>query len=154
MKRRFIGAVAREFGLNPRTLRYYEGLRLLPVLRRSEGGYRLYDEEAERQLAFIIKARSLGLTLREIRQVVMLGDRGDPPCNSVGRILRDHIRRIDHQMAQLRELRVDLRAMEAQCQRNLQSDNGRAGQNKALCPVIETLGNGKRNRIRSGGIRQ
>ena len=142
MKRKFIGAGAREFGLNPRTLRYYEKLRLLPVLRRSEGGDRLYDEEAERQLAFIIKAKRLGLTLKEITQIVTRGDRGDPPCNSVGQILRDHIRRIDHQMAQLRELRVDLRALEAQCRRNLRSDNGGTGQ-KALCPVIETLGNGK-----------
>ena len=153
MKRKFIGSVSRAFGLNPRTLRYYEGLRLLPVLRRSEGGYRLYDAEAERRLAFIIKARSLGLTLKEIRQVVTLGDRGDPPCNSVGQILRDHLRRIDYQMAQLRELRVELRAMEAQCQRNLQSNNGGTGQ-KAPCPVIEAFGNGKRTRIRSGGERR
>lgn len=153
MKKKFIGAVAREFGVNPRTLRYYEKLQLLPVLRRSEGGYRLYDEEAARQLAFIIKAKSLGLTLREIRQVVMLADRGDRPCDSVEQILRDHIRRIDRQMAQLRELRVDLRAMEAQCRRNLQSDNEGTSQ-KALCPAIETLGDGKRNSIRSGGERR
>src|SRR5438132_393779 len=153
MKRKFIGSVSRAFGLNPRTLRYYEGLRLLPVLRRSEGGYRLYDAEAERRLAFIIKARSLGLTLKEIRQVVMLGDRGAPPCNSVGEILRDHLRRIDRQMALLKELRVDLRAVEAQCQRNPQPDNGGTGP-KALCPVIETFGNGKRSSIRSGGERR
>lgn len=56
-----IGEMARAFGLNPRTLRYYEGRRLLQPPRWSRGGYRLYGQEEERRLAFIAKAKSLGL---------------------------------------------------------------------------------------------
>ena len=108
MSLKFIGEVSREFGLNPRTLRYYEALHLLPFPPRSKGGYRVYDEEALRRLAFVMKAKSLGLTLREIRQIVTWRGRGSLPCNSVQGMLQEHIERIDHQMAHLRGLKADL----------------------------------------------
>ncbi len=47
---KLIGEVARELGMNPRTLRYYEILRLLPIPPRSGGGYRLYDPKAIQRL--------------------------------------------------------------------------------------------------------
>lgn len=119
---KFIGAAAREFGLNPRTLRYYEEAHLLPTPTRSEGGFRIYDEEMVRRVGFIIKAKSLGLTLKEIRQIVMLGGNGRITCNSVQQILRGHVRRIDHQMAQLRTLKTDLQTALARCRRNLEND--------------------------------
>lgn len=150
MTGKFIGAAAREFGLNPRTLRYYEAVHLLPPPTRSGGGYRIYDEEMVRRLGFIIKAKSLGLTLKEIRQIVMLGGSDRIPCDSVQEILREHVRRIDHQVAQLGTLKTDLQTALARCQRNLENDGGVTRQ-KTLCPVIETLGNGKRNSIKNGG---
>lgn len=74
MEGKLIGEIASEAGVRPGTLRYYEALRLLPVARRSRGGYRLYNEQAGRRLAFITNAKSLGLTLREIRQVIAQSD--------------------------------------------------------------------------------
>ncbi len=139
MTGKFIGAAAREFGLNPRTLRYYEAVHLLPTPTRSGGGYRIYDEETVRRLGFIIKAKSLGLTLKEIRQIVMVGGNGRLPCNSVQRILREHIRRVDYQVAQLRALKADLQTMLTRCRRNLEYA-GRVTRQKTICPVIEPLG--------------
>ncbi len=150
MTGKFIGEAAREFGLNPRTLRYYEALHLLPTPLRSGGGYRIYDKETARRLGFIIKAKSLGLTLKEIRQIVMGGSTGRLPCNSVQRILREHVRRVDHHMAQLRALRADLQTVLARCRRNLAYD----GRQKSICPVIETLDNGERDTIGNGGNRR
>ncbi|MDP6347603.1 MAG: MerR family DNA-binding transcriptional regulator, partial [Dehalococcoidia bacterium] len=40
-----IGGLARSGQLNPKTIRYYEGLGLLPRARRSESGYRLYSNQ-------------------------------------------------------------------------------------------------------------
>lgn len=65
MSGKFIGAAAREFGLNPRTLRYYEGAHLLPTPTRSGGGFRIYDEEMVRRVGFIITAKSLVLPSRK-----------------------------------------------------------------------------------------
>ncbi|MCA1595339.1 MAG: MerR family DNA-binding transcriptional regulator [Chloroflexi bacterium] len=42
-----IGELAARFGLNVRTLRYYESIGVLPEPERTSGGYRLYSEEHE-----------------------------------------------------------------------------------------------------------
>jgi len=153
MTGKLIGQAAREFGLNPRTLRYYEAMQLLPPPMRSGGGYRIYNEETVRRLGFIIKAKSLGLTLKEIRQIVMVGGTGRLPCNSVQRILREHGRRVDHQLAHLRTLKADLATVLARCRRTRTYDGGVTGP-KTICPVIETLGTGRQNTIRNGGDRR
>ncbi len=150
MVQRLIGDVASAFGMNPRTLRYYEALGLLPVPFRSGGGYRLYDEEAVTRLAFIAEAKSLGLTLKEIGRILTLRDRGQPPCSSLRQILLEHVNRIDHQVAHLRALKSDLRALLAGCQRNLERNGGVPGQ-RTVCPVMETNGGRKHHAVTTGG---
>jgi DNA-binding transcriptional MerR regulator len=68
MKRFFIGDIAKRFGLNPRTIRYYETISILPKARRIESGYRVYDDKAIEMLEFILKAKTLGLKLEEIKR--------------------------------------------------------------------------------------
>lgn len=150
MTGKFIGTVAKEFGVNPRTLRFYEAVRLLRHPARTESGYRVYDDEAVRRLAFIAKAKGLGLSLEEIRQVLVMRDNGRMPCDSVQRILTDRIRRITAQVAQLRAFKSDLQAMLARCRRRRKAST-RAAASKAICPVIEAPGNGANGRIKHGG---
>ena len=61
-----IGQLANEVGLNPKTLRYYEQIGLLPAPQRSPSGYRLYTAADRERLDFIAKAKAIGLTLEEI----------------------------------------------------------------------------------------
>jgi MerR family transcriptional regulator, redox-sensitive transcriptional activator SoxR len=64
-----IGALARQAGLRPSAVRYYERLGLLPApLRRS--GRRDYDPDAIARLAVVQFALSTGFTLRDTRQLV------------------------------------------------------------------------------------
>jgi DNA-binding transcriptional MerR regulator len=139
MPEKLIGQVAKEFGLNPRTLRYYETLRLLPRPRRSTGGYRLYDHETERQLAFISRAKNLGLTLREIQRVLAAANGGKVPCQTVARMLSGHVSRIDEQIVRLRSLKSDLRSMLATCPPRSRL-NGKTNDQMAACPMIEEFG--------------
>ena len=60
-----IGDVARQVGLRPSALRYYERLRLLPPAPRVSGR-RHYDESVLPRLRVIAFARDCGFTLREI----------------------------------------------------------------------------------------
>lgn len=85
MAKIFIGELAAQLGLNPRTLRYYENLDLLPAPSRTMRGYRVYGEETAQRLTFITKAKSLGLALKEIGQTLALRDSGELPCSSVQR---------------------------------------------------------------------
>lgn len=150
MSGKLIGALAKEFRINPRTLRFYETERLLPRPARTESGYRVYGDDAARRLTLIAKAKSLGLSLKEIREILVLRDSGRLPCDSVQQILSDHIRRIDEQMAQLQAFKSDLHVMLTECRRT-RKDRGGIGAQKTLCPVIETLGNGKNGRTGNGG---
>ena len=67
-----IGAVARRVGVAIDTIRYYEREGLLPEPLRRASGYRSYDEGAVRQLRFIRRAKDLGFTLEEIRDLLAL----------------------------------------------------------------------------------
>src|SRR5262249_32497649 len=111
MAEMLIGELAAELGLNPRTLRYYEALGLLPAPARTPSGYRVYDEDTVQRLAFLTKAKSLGLTLKEIGQILALHESGQLPCSSVRHMLEQHVERIGRQIAQLRALKADLSAL-------------------------------------------
>jgi MerR family transcriptional regulator, copper efflux regulator len=147
MQGKLIGEIAKELGLRPGTVRYYEVLHLLPTPRRSAGGYRLYDGESRQRLVFIANAKSLGLTLREIRQIITVRNSGRFPCDSVRTMLLDHVRSIDQQIARLQVLKSDLQAI-------LSASRTRPGSREAVrdtvCPMIETVPGGRR-RLTSGG---
>jgi DNA-binding transcriptional MerR regulator len=72
-----IGEVARQTGLSIKTIRYYERRGLLEQPPRTQGGYRLYGPEEVARLRFVQRARLLGLTLEEIKELIELADR----CN-------------------------------------------------------------------------
>lgn len=61
-----IGGLAHELGVSVDTVRYYERRGLLPEPERTDAGYRLYGDEDRWRLAFILRAKHLGFTLREI----------------------------------------------------------------------------------------
>lgn len=75
-----IGEVGRKVGLNPKTIRYYEKIGLLPKPRRSEvihgKGYRLYTQEDLNRLAFIKQTKLLDLSLAQIKELLVSTEEG------------------------------------------------------------------------------
>jgi DNA-binding transcriptional MerR regulator len=65
-----IGELASELKLNPKTIRYYEEVGLLPKPKRSSSGYRLYSSYEVGRLRLIRRAKILGLSLAEIKEIV------------------------------------------------------------------------------------
>jgi MerR family redox-sensitive transcriptional activator SoxR len=68
MSQFLISEVARQAGIQPSAIRYYEQIGLLPRAERTSG-QRRYDSTALYRLAVIQRARQLGFTLEEIRQL-------------------------------------------------------------------------------------
>lgn len=62
-----IGRIAHSGGVAAKTIRYYEQIGVLPAPRRAASGYRLYDQAGVERLRFIRRARSLGLTLQQLK---------------------------------------------------------------------------------------
>jgi DNA-binding transcriptional MerR regulator len=103
-----IGELAEHMALNPRTIRYYESIRLLPEPDRTASGYRAYDEADVERLAFIRSAQRLGLALDEIREVLALRERGEVPCGYVRELISKEIVDVDRRLEELRGLRQEL----------------------------------------------
>ena len=101
----FIGEIAKQTGVNPKTIRYYEGINLLPKPKRERNNYRFYSHDTVTRLNFIKKAQSLGFTLREIKEILALRDRGFKPCTHVRGLLKQKIIDLDQKLAELITLR-------------------------------------------------
>ena len=61
-----IGEASRQTGVSSKMIRHYEGLGLLPPAPRTDGGYRLYNEDTLHTLHFIRRARDLGFGMADI----------------------------------------------------------------------------------------
>ena len=100
-----IGEMAKRAGVKVSTLRYYDACGLLPPARSAESGYRLYASEQLERLQFILEARRLGLSLRQIRQVLALSDEGQQPCERVTLLFQRMVTRLNERIEQLRARR-------------------------------------------------
>ena len=108
-----ISQLARRSGVPATTLRYYERVGVMPAATRSEAGYRLYDEAAMARLAFIQRAKALGVDLDEMSALVRLWDGEE--CAPVQECLRDmvHAKRATtrQRLVELTQLARDLDAV-------------------------------------------
>lgn len=102
-----IGRFAAEFGLNPRTLRYYESLGLLQPARTA-AGYRVYGPSDRRRLRFVLRAKRVGLSLRDIAEILRIRDSGRAPCEHVEGWIRQKLAALDRQLHNLLAMRREL----------------------------------------------
>ena len=113
-----IGQVAKKLGLNPRTIRYYEEIGLIPSPKRKEAGYaskgyRLFTKEDIQRLEFIKQARHLDLSLEQIRDLLSEVEEG---CCSSARphiksLLEMKLKEIDERIEGLKSLRNNLKLL-------------------------------------------
>jgi DNA-binding transcriptional MerR regulator len=109
-----IGEFAATLQLNAKTVRYYEAIGLLPAPRRNSSGYRLYGRAEHDRLRFVVKAKALGFTLREIQQILSLRDAGCEPCPYLRDLLAQKLVDIDARLQQLSQLRAELVTLQAE----------------------------------------
>ena len=111
-----IGELASEFGLNPKTLRYYEEIGLLPVPARNAAGYRLYGSAERERLQFIAKAKALGFSLQDIGEILSLREAGTEPCVHVGELIDRKLAAVTSQLQLLEELRKEMELLHTEAQ--------------------------------------
>ncbi|MDO8751827.1 MAG: heavy metal-responsive transcriptional regulator [Dehalococcoidia bacterium] len=103
-----IGEVSKATGLTAKTIRFYEGERLLPDPGRTPSGYRVYGPNDIARLDFICKAKTLGLSLAEIKSVLVVHGRSDPTCLHVRSLLDAKLAQVDSVLADLQEFRAEI----------------------------------------------
>jgi DNA-binding transcriptional MerR regulator len=123
-----IGELARRVGLRPSAIRYYEARGIVPPPLRSASDYRLYGSETVAVIRFVQRARELGFSLEQIRQLTD-ASHDDPPCVACRELIHQHLAQVEEELRRLRALRNRLRRLARQP--TPPSVNG------AICPLIE-----------------
>lgn len=122
-----ISRLAREAGVGVETIRYYQRVGLLKEPAKPAQGYRVYSADALNRLHFIARAKELGFTLNEIKELLLL-DNADCQQTQV----------IASQKLQSIQARIDDLSMMAETlQQLLQTCQGHV--TKAACPIIDSL---------------
>jgi Cu(I)-responsive transcriptional regulator len=125
-----IGELARLTGTKVETVRFYERSGLLPAPGRTAANYRAYGADHLARLSFVRRARDLGFTLDQVRELLGLSDDRSRSCAGVDEIATAHLAGIDRKIADLMALRSELDRMLGSCRRGTVED----------CRIIEALG--------------
>lgn len=112
-----ISELAHGASVSTSTVRYYERIGLFPAPSRTSSGYRNYDSQAEARLLFITRTKRLGLSLKEIAELVTVWD-GTNCGEAKGRLAELLQEKQGEVRAQIRELQ-SLEKQLAEVQANL-----------------------------------
>ena len=110
-----IGALSRATGCHIETIGYYEKLGLLPEPQRTNGGHRLYTQKHEKRLGFILKARGLGFTLDNTRELLSLSENNDRSCAEALDLVEDNLAVVNQKLAELQRIKDSLLLMSQDC---------------------------------------
>jgi MerR family copper efflux transcriptional regulator len=133
-----ISALAKSTGVTSKTLRYWERVGLLPKAARTHTGHRIFGAEANHYIEFILKAKSVGLTLSEMKRVLEFTRQGKNPCPEVVQWIDEKDRAVEQQIHSLRALQRRLRRFRGLCSVSSVTTCVREGE---LCCLIEDLPN-------------
>lgn len=126
-----IGQLSRRTGVPIDTVRYYEKQRLLPPPMRSASGYRHYEADDVLRLNFIRRAKALGFTLEEIRDLLALSSTHDGDMAAIRSAATDKLIDVEQRLAELTRVRDGLRQLVDAC-----PGHGALDQ----CPILTALG--------------
>ena len=110
-----IGELAKMTGCQVVTIRYYEKEGLLKRPERTERNYRLYGDEDIARLRFIRHCRRHGMSLDEIRTLLVYSDHPTGSCDWINRLIRTHIEAVEQQIRDLEHLRAHLESLYHKC---------------------------------------
>jgi len=126
------GQLAKQTGCNIETVRYFEKIGLLPEPARSASGYRLYEDVHLRRLKFIQRAKALGFSTEQVRQLLTLSDSDDHHTRGEVKSLTEaHIKEISDKIRDLQKLKKNLSEISSHC-------DGSHGSAKN-CPILDSL---------------
>src|SRR5690348_4300413 len=126
-----IGVVARRAGVGIDTIRYYEREGLLPPPLRRASGYRDYGNDTVERLRFIRRAKDLGFTLEEIRELLALSSDRERGVKSVKQRAQAWLGEVEQRIRELQRMKRGLRQLIDACPGHGALEH---------CPILRALG--------------
>jgi MerR family mercuric resistance operon transcriptional regulator len=129
-KKLTIGYLAKLANINVETIRFYQKKGLIQQPPKPVQGYRIYSENSLAQLLFIQRAKLVGFTLAEIKNLLALGEHKN--CEKMLNLTQQKLALINHKLADLTELKKTLETLIINCKNRQPIDE---------CPIITTFKN-------------
>jgi len=124
-----IGQAASASGVSAKMIRHYEEQGFIPKAKRTLSGYRMYADTDVHRLRFIRRARDLGFSLKEIKQLLGLWGNRRRASADVKKLALGHVAELDAKIAQLQAMRSTLTHLAHHCQGDARPD----------CPILDDL---------------
>lgn len=128
-----IGDASRLSGVTAKMIRYYEEVGLIPVPLRGANDYRHYRLHDIHWLRFIRRARNLGFSLEQTRQLITLWQDHERSSAEVKRIATDHVAELNDKIRQMAAMRETLVELAENCQ----------GDHRPDYPILRDLADGE-----------
>ena len=125
-----IGELATRCDVNIDTIRYYERQGLLPAPERLASGYRRYQVSDVARLRFVRRAKTLGFTLEEIKDLLAISDHRDDDMADLKATAKTKLADVEVRLVELTRIRDGLRSLVAAC-----PGEGALAQ----CPILNAL---------------
>lgn len=126
-----IGALAEESGVSAKLIRHYESIGLIAKASRSESGYRQYQKQDVQFLRFIRRARTLGFSMKEIKQLLGLWKNKSRASADVKKLATKHLEELELKIQELQDMAGQLRHLAKTCH----------GDGRPDCPILKELEN-------------
>lgn len=97
--------IVKHTGIDRETLRFYEQKGLLPKPTRTEAGYRQFDQDILIRLKFIKLAQEVGFSLKEISDLLSLGQTKSISKSDLKKIADEKISALDERIKSLKAMR-------------------------------------------------
>ena len=123
-----VGDAALKSGLPAKTIRYYEDIGLISPAR-ADNGYRDYSGDDIHRLAFLRRARSLGFSIDDCRQLMALYGDQERASHDVREIASAHVAAITEKIRELEQMRATLQKLIHACHGDARPD----------CPILEDI---------------
>jgi MerR family mercuric resistance operon transcriptional regulator len=122
-----IGRLAKIVDVNVETIRYYQRIGLIEKPATPLNGFRKYPHQIAENITFIKRAQRLGFSLKEIAELLQIGD---GHCDDVRKRAEKKRNKIEKQIRDLQSLRETLDKLICEC---------KTGKDSTHCPIVETL---------------
>ena len=124
-----IGEVAKISGVSAKMIRKYEDSGLVPKAKRNVSGYRSYSENDVHSFRFIKTARSLGFSLKDIKELLSLWKNKRRASSKVKKIAKMHIEQLEFKSNEINTMLNTLKHLTKNCH----------GDDRPDCPILDNL---------------
>ena len=124
-----IGRASKESGVSVKMIRHYESIGLLKNVARTQANYRVYSDKDVHTLRFIKRARTLGFSMYDIRELLALWQNKTRPSASVKKIAGGHMQDLKRRISEMQSMVATLEHLTHNCH----------GDGRPECPILDDL---------------